>query len=328
MYAEAKLEMGIIFNMKCVINMKQFTFSLIVFVTIVSDLFSNIIEQNLDKLKFYHDKLIAGGQMEVTIYRGELNKSEADSLLKTFSAMPLAYDMSDKKRIISNIESLLKKENSFMKKDIEHLYSPSGYKCTLLQSLYGINGSINDKNKLITSKSKGLLYHYDTNKNTLSIYEAPATDWNSPTYFNFIIINPMMLDFNKLIFNNTNPKQILSILPDGENSVFIEGCINSCERIHIIIRNGFPCMDTSIYYKSSRERTVLRNIFYRFYKNIDNLDFNLEYPSLVLVIDSPQNNGLYKVELYEITDFKLLKVNDDEFGIRIKKDTKILTNMN
>lgn len=230
--------------------MKQFTFSLIIFVTIVSDLFSNIIEQNLDKLKFYHDKLIAGGQMEVTIYRGELNKSEADSLLKSFSEMPLAYDMSDRKRIISNIESLLKKENSFMKKDIRHLYSPSGYKCTLLQSLYGINGSINDKNNLITSKSKGLLYHYDTNKNTLSIYEAPAADWNSPTYFNFIIINPMMLDFN------------------------------------------------------------------------------LEYPSLVLVIDSPQNSGLYKVELYEIIAFKLLKVNDDEFDIRIKKDTKILTNMN
>ena len=278
--------------------MKQFTFSLIIFVTIVSDLFSNIIEQNLDKLKFYHHKLIAGGQMEVTIYRGELNKSEADSLLKSFSEMPLAYDMSDRKRIISNIESLLKKENSFMKKDIRHLYSPSGYKCTLLQSLYGINGSINDKNNLITSKSKGLLYHYDTNKNTLSIYEAPAADWNSPTYFNFIIINPMMLDFNKL------------------------------ERIHIIIRNGFPCMDTSIYYKSSKERTILRNIFYRFYKNIDNLDSNLEYPSLVLVIDSPQNSGLYKVELYEIIAFKLLKVNDDEFDIRIKKDTKILTNMN
>ena len=149
-----------------------------------------------------------------------------------------------------------------MKKDIRHLYSPTGYKCTLLQSLFGINGSINDKNNLITSKSKGLLYHYDTNKNTLSIYEAPAADWNSPTYFNFIIINPMMLDFNKLIFNNANPKQILSILPDGENAVFIEGCINSCERIHIIIRNGFPCMDTSIYYKSSKERTILRNIFY------------------------------------------------------------------
>ena len=320
--------MDIIFNMKCVISMKQFTFSLIIFVTIVSDLFSNIIEQNLDKLKFYHHKLIAGGQMEVTIYRGELNKSEADSLLKSFSEMPLAYDMSDRKRIISNIESLLKKENSFMKKDIRHLYSPSGYKCTLLQSLYGINGSINDKNNLITSKSKGLLYHYDTNKNTLSIYEAPAADWNSPTYFNFIIINPMMLDFNKLISNNANPKQILSILPDGENAVFIEGCINSCERIHIIIRNGFPCMDTSIYYKSSKERTILRNIFYRFYKNIDNLDSNLEYPSLVLVIDSPQNSGLYKVELYEIIAFKLLKVNDDEFDIRIKKDTKILTNMN
>ena len=109
--------------MKCVISMKQFTFSLIIFVTIVSDLFSNIIEQNLDKLKFYHDKLIAGGQMEVTIYRGELNKSEADSLLKSFSEMPLAYDMSDKKRIISNSESLIKKENSFMKKDIKHLYS-------------------------------------------------------------------------------------------------------------------------------------------------------------------------------------------------------------
>ena len=85
MYAGVQLGMDIIFNMKCVISMKQFTFSLIIFVTIVSDLFSNIIEQNLDKLKFYHHKLIAGGQMEVTIYRGELNKSEADSLLKSFS---------------------------------------------------------------------------------------------------------------------------------------------------------------------------------------------------------------------------------------------------
>lgn len=323
-----RLEMGIIFYTKYAINMKKNTLILLLFVAITGTSFANIIEEYSDKLDLYHNKLITGGQMDVVVCRGELSKDEINSIEGYFSATPIEADIGNRNQIISKIEDLLKKRNSFSKKHLKHLYSPSGYKCILTQSSYGVNGNINHNNRIVSSKSKGLLSYYDSAKNTLSINEAPQSDWNSPSYFNFLIINPMMLDFKKLIFNNLNPDQVLKILPDGKDAVYIEGCVNYCEKIHIVLKNGFPCMDKSTYYESAQDRTVLRNIFYRFYKNIGDSDVPFLYPSFVIVIDAPRNNDLYKVEFYVIDDFKLSKIKDEEFEIQINKDTKILTDMN
>ena len=292
---------------------------------------ANMLDKYAQEMDKYHRTLIQSGIMNVIVYSGFIDVNVAQDVIHKLQNMNLSGTYKEKNNFISNVNNALMKNISYSKKTLTHNYSDKGYKCILQESVFRTDiGEIRtNKNRKETSSFNGLLSNYDEANNILTISKAPPSDWYSPDLFNFAIVNPMMLDFKRFLIPNVNLKQTIEFIPDGRNGIFIKGCVNACEKLHIVIQNGFPCLSDSIYYASTSEDRILRNIYYRYYLPVANCPFEFVYPSLVIVIDAPRNN-LCRVEMYDIVRHAVYKKKEDmqdEFEIQIKDNTKILTNI-
>lgn len=309
--------------------MKKWIEIFILFIFCTETLTANILDKYSQKMNDYHKTLIQGGTMDVVVYSGFINPQTAHDILEKIKNTSLNGTNQERNDFIAFVNDALMKNDQYSKKTLTHKYSNKGYKCILNESILKNNsGEIKiEKKRKETSSFKGLLNHYDANSDTLSISKAPSVDWYSPNYFNFAIVNPMMLDFKLFLIPNKDLKQTIEFIPDGENGIYIKGCVNACEKLHIVIQNDFPCVSDSTYYESAKEEHVLRNIFYRYYQPVTGSSLDLTYPSIVIVIDSQRNN-LCRVEMYDITRHQVNKnKNEDDFEIQINNSTKILTDI-
>lgn len=286
---------------------------------------ANMLDKYSRKMDEYHKTLILGGAMDVVVYRGFIDAKSAQDFIEKLRKTELTGTPQERRNFIELVDKALMKNDSYSKITLKHNYSDKGYKCVLGETVFkDENGRIKTENARIeTSLLQNTLKKYYGKDDTLVVSKAPSVDWYSPSYFNFAITNPMMLDFNRFLIPDKSKNQTIEFIPDGENAMFIKGTVKGCEKLRIVIRDGFPYAADSVYYASPAEDRVLRSLFYRYYQPVADCNLEFTYPSVVVIIDAQRDN-LCRVEMYDISRHSVDK-GDGNFEIKVGEGTKILT---